>query len=86
MGKTCRGGSSTIKRGEAAGRGGISYNGGMQRNYDNDFMQRNFSYGRSNNGAFGSNGGSGNGRDSGQRTCSICGSTGHQAKQCPKDN
>ena len=84
--KTCRGGSSTFKRGGAGGRGGSSYNGGRQRNYDSDFRQRDFSSGRSNNGASGSYGVSGNGRDSGQRTRFICGSTGHQAKQCPKSN
>ena len=86
IGKTGRGGSSTVKRGGAAGRGGSSYNGGMQRNYDSDYRQRDYSYGRSNNGASGSYGGSGNNRDNGQRTCFICGSTWHQAKQCSKGN
>jgi hypothetical protein len=86
VGKTGRGGSSAVKRGGAVGRGGSSYNGARQRNYDSDFRQRDFSCGRSNNEASGSYGGSGNGRDSGQRTCFICGPTWHQAKQCPKGN
>ena len=86
VGKTGRGGSSIVKRGGAARRGGISNIGGKQRNYDNDFRQRDFSYGRSDNGASGSYGGNGNGRDNGQRTCFICGSIGHQANQCPKGN
>jgi len=76
VGKTSLIGSSTVKRGGAAGRGGINYNGGRQRNYDRDFRQRDFFYGISSNGASGSYGDSGNGRDSGQRTCFICRSTG----------
>ena len=68
VGKTGRGGSSTVKRAREAGRGGCNYNGDMQRNYDNDFRPRDFPYGRSNNGASRSYGGSENGRDNGQRT------------------
>jgi len=69
VGKNGRDSSSTFKRGEAAGRGGKSYRGDRQRNYDNDSNRRDFSYGRSNNKALGSYGGSRNGIDGSQRTC-----------------
>ena len=80
VGKTGRGCCSSIKRGRAAGRGGIIDSGNMQRNYDNDLRQRDFSYGRSNNRAFSGYVGGGNGRDIEQSMCFICGSIGHQAK------
>jgi hypothetical protein len=87
VGKTGRGGSSIVKRGWAIGRGGNNFSGNRQRNYDNDFRPRDsFPYGKSNNGASGSYGGNGKGRDNGQRICFICGYPGGRAKQCPKGN
>jgi len=86
-----RGGSSSSKCGGGR-RGGFSnYNGGRKQQYD---KQRGYnigympdglpSFGRYNgSGSFGGNN-FGGGRGNSECTCFICGSTGHQAKQCPK--
>jgi hypothetical protein len=90
VGQSSRGGSTPCRRGEGK-RGGFSnYNGGRQQpyirqgDYNSDYMPMGaFSFGRyDGTDNFGrSNGG---GRNNGECTCFICGSTGHQAKQCPK--
>ncbi len=93
VGQTGRGGSSSIKRGGAGrrgGNGGGSYNGDRQQNdrrrdnnyYDMPYFPLAFvPFNGGSSGNFGNGGGS---KDSGLRTCFICGSTGHQANQCPK--
>ena len=91
VGQSIRGGNTSGRRGGGR-RGGSNsnYNGGMQQqynrqsDYNTDFSPGSQpSYGRFNgNGNFGGNNGSG--RGNGVGTCFICGSTGHQAKQCPK--
>jgi hypothetical protein len=90
VGQSSRGGNTLGKRGGGR-RGGFSnYNGGSQHpyirqgDYNNDYRSSGASsYGRFNGtGNFGGNNGGGLGN--GERTCFICGSTGHQAKQCPK--
>jgi hypothetical protein len=89
IGQSSRGGRSSGKRGGGR-RGGFSnYNGGRQQQYNKDYISDYMpgcppSFGRYN--GFGSFGGNnfGGGRDNGEHTCFICGSTGHQAKQCPK--
>jgi hypothetical protein len=90
VGQSSRGGSTSGRRGGGR-RGGFSnYNGGRQQpysrqgDYSNDYMHGGPSSFRRYNG-FGSFGGhNGGGRGNGESTCFICGSTGHQAKQCPK--
>ena len=85
VGQTSRGGSSSGRRGGGR-RGGFS--GGRQQHYNRDFRSDYRPSGPPSFGRFGpgSFGGSnfGGGRGNGERTCFICGSTGHQAKQCPK--
>ena len=87
VGQTGRGIAS--KRGTR--RGGS--NGGRfdNRNYNGDYGNRpreQYNYGRGSgaSGSYDSNRNGSFGRESGPRTCFICGSTGHQAKQCPKGN
>ena len=90
VGQSSRGGTTSCRRGGGR-RGGFSnYNGGKQQPYNrhgdyiNDYMLGGASsYGRFNDtSSFGGN--NGGGRGNGGRTCFICGSIGHQAKQCPK--
>ena len=91
MGKSSRGGNSSSRRGRGR-RGGFNnnYNGGRQpqynsqNDYSNDYRPSGPpGFGRFNgNGSFGGN--NGGGRGNGAGTCFICGSTWHQAKQCPK--
>ena len=87
VGQIGRGGYSANKRGGAGRRGGSNSNGGMQdysrQNYYSDYIRPSFNFGRPNNGASGSYGNSGAGSNA-PRTYFICGSTGHQAKQCSK--
>jgi hypothetical protein len=65
-GQTGRGGSLAVKRVGAGRHGGSNFNGGRQRNYDNDFRSLDtFPYGRTGNGPCGRYGGSGNARDIG---------------------
>ena len=84
-----RGGSSSGRRGGGR-RGGFSnYNEGRQeqynRDYNSDYMPGGHpSLGRYNDSGSFSGNNFGGGRGNGERTCFICGSTGHQAKQCPK--
>jgi hypothetical protein len=90
VGQSGRGGSTSGTRG--GGRRGRfnNYNGGRQQqynrqgDYNNDYMPGgSSSFGRYDGmGRFGGN--NGGGRGNGERTFLICGSTGHQAKQCPK--
>ncbi len=87
VGQTGRGIAS--KRGTR--RGGS--NGGRfdNINYNGDYGNRpreQYNYGRGSgaSGSYDSNRNDNFGRESGPRTCFICGSTGHQAKQCPKGN
>jgi hypothetical protein len=92
VGQSGRGGSMAGKRNGGRRGGSSSNNGGRgqqqyNRDYGSDYRQGgSSSYGRYN--GSGSFGGSnfGGGRGNGERTCFICGSTGHQAKQCPKGN
>ena len=85
VGQTSRGGKSSGRRGGGR-RGGFS--GGRQHHYSRDLSSDYRPSGPPSFGRFGSGsfGGSnfGGGRGNGERTCFICGSTGHQAKQCPK--
>jgi hypothetical protein len=94
IGQSVRGGNTFGKRGGGR-RGGSNnnynnYSGGMQQQYNmqsdysNDFRPGSQpTYGRFNgNGNFDCNNGGKRGNRVG--TCFICGSTGHQAKQCPK--
>jgi len=91
LGQFGRGGNTSGRRGGGR-RGGFSnYNGGRQQHYNkhgdyiSDYMPSvSSAFGRYNGtGSFGGN--NGGGRGNGERTCFICGSTGHQAKQCPKE-
>jgi len=90
VGQSSRGGSTLGKRGGGRRGGFNNYNGGRLQpfsrlgDYISDYMSRGASsYGRFNGtGNFGGN--NGGGRGNGERTCFICGSTGHLAKQCPK--
>jgi hypothetical protein len=89
-GQSSRGGSTPGRRGGDRRSGFSNYNGGRQHqynrqgDYNNDYKPGgSSSFGRYNGtGSFGGN--NGGGRGNGERTCFICGSTGHQAKQCPK--
>jgi hypothetical protein len=84
-----RGGSSSGRRGGGRRGGSSNYNGGRgqqqyNRDYSSDYRPSGPpSFGRFGPGSFGGNN-FGGGRGNGERTCFICGSTGHQAKQCPK--
>jgi hypothetical protein len=93
MGQTGRGGSSSIKLGGVCrrrGNNGGSYNDGRQqydRHRDNGYYDMPYfppPSSRFNDGSFGNFGSGGGSKDIGQRTCFICGSTGHQTKQSPK--
>ena len=90
VGQSIRGGiTSDLRRGGRRGEFS-NYNGSRQHpyikqgDYISDYMSDGVSsYGRFNGtGSFGGN--NGGGRRNGERTCFICGSNGHQAKQCPK--
>jgi hypothetical protein len=87
--ETGRGGNSATRRGGAGRRVGIGYNRGgrpffMQPEIDHDYRPSvPSSFDRFSGGSYGHFGGSGNIKDNGQRTCSMCGSTWHQAKQYP---
>jgi hypothetical protein len=87
VGQTGRGLPS--KRGTR--RGGS--NGGRlnYQNYNGDYgnmprEQYNYGKGSGASGNYDNNRNGSYGRETGSRTCFICGSTGHQAKQCPKGN
>ena len=90
VGQSGRGGNTSGRRGGGRRGGYNNYNGGRLKKYNiqgdcsNDYMPSGSStFGRYNGtGSFGGN--NGGGRGNGERTCFICGSTGHQAKQCPK--
>ena len=88
--QSSRGGSTSGKRGGGRRGGFNNYNGGRQQPYNRqgDYNIGYMSGGASSFGRYngtGSFGGSnGGGRGNGERTCFICGSTGQQAKQCPK--
>jgi hypothetical protein len=90
VGQSSRGGSILGKRGGGKRGGFNNYNGGRhqpyikQGDYGSDFKSGGASsYGRFNGtSSFGGNNGGGRGNE--ERTYFICGSTGHQAKQCPK--
>ena len=90
MGRKGRGGSSLGKRDGVGRRGGNNFNGdkqdyGTHRDYNYDSRPRKpRSFGRYNSGAYGNFRDNGRSRYNGLRTCFICGSIGHQAKQCPK--
>jgi hypothetical protein len=84
-----RGRGLPSKRGTRRG----SINGGRldYKNYNGDYgnmPREQYSYGRGNGapGSYESNMNGSYGRETGPRTCFICGSKGHQAKQCPKGN
>ncbi len=88
VGQSGRGGISSGKRGGGRRGGFNNYNGGRRQQYDrrrdynNDYMSGGPpSFGRYNgSGSFGGNN-FGGGRGNSERTCFVCGSTGHQAKQ-----
>ena len=90
VGQSSCGRSAFGSRGGGRRGGFIDYNGGRQQqynkhgDYNNDFRPNGSSaFGRFNgNNSFGGN--IGGGRSNGGGTCFICGSTGHQVKQCPK--
>ncbi len=90
VGLTGKGGGQSSKRGRGRDsyRGGYHHNGGRgnydQRPRDNYYDKPFFPSGGYNGSQHGNfDRGRGNGNN-GQRTCFICGSTGDQAKQCPK--
>ncbi len=91
VGQSGRGGSSSGKRGGGRRGGFNNYNGGKkqqydrQRDYNNDYKPGGPPSFERYNGlvSFGCNN-FGGGRGNSERTYFICGSTGHQAKQCPK--
>ncbi len=88
VGLTCKGAGNTPKnprvRGDRNGwRGGYQvggrsqYNGGQRDYYERPWYPPSNQF----NGGMPRGGGNGG---NGQRTCFICGSTGHMSKQCPK--
>jgi hypothetical protein len=82
VGQSGRGGSSSGRRGGGRRGGSSNYNGGRQQQYNKDYNSDYRpggppSFGRYNgSGSFGGNN-FGGGRGNGERTCFICGSTGH---------
>jgi hypothetical protein len=89
VGQSGRGDNSSGRRGGGRRGGFNNYNGGRQQQYNRDYnidyrLGGPPSFGRyKGSGSFGGNN-FGGGRGNGERTSFICGSTGHQAKQCPK--
>jgi hypothetical protein len=91
VGQSIRGSNTSGRRGGGRRGGFTNYNGDRQQqyniqgDYNNDYMARgSSSFGRYNGTS--SFGGNNDGdRGNGERTCFICSSTGHQAKQCPKE-
>jgi hypothetical protein len=90
VGQSSRRGITSCRRGKGRRGGFINYNGGRQQpyirqgDYNSNYKPGGASsFGRYNGTrSFGSN--NGGDRGNGERTCFICGSTVHQAKQCPK--